>query len=169
MLSALTTSTTSKEGIGRGGRITISQDESLETEDPLTITYYKTKGTVLLQGNQTSLNLFQKMFHQLKAEVDRNRSSSAMDPEGTTNPADTAESEQEEEREPQEKKDPDYTHPSTLTKKLRESLSSLELDFSEFKELLTRITELNNIQQLREELQPMKEDHQKSIDDLRQQ
>ena len=92
-----------------------------------------------------------------------------MDPEDTTDLADTEESEQEEEREPPEKKNPNYTHPSTLTEKLRESLSSLELDFTEFKELiLTRLTELNNIKQLREELQQIKEDHQNSIDYLRQ-
>ncbi|XP_067427114.1 uncharacterized protein [Thunnus thynnus] len=160
---------TFKEGIGCGGRVTICQDESLDTENPiLTLTYYKTKGTVLVQGNQTSLNLFEKMFHQLKTEVDINRSSSVMDPEDTINPADTEESEQEEEREP-EQKDPNCTHPSTLTEKLRESLSSLELDYTEFRELiLTRLTELNNIQQLRKGLQQTKEDHQKSIDDLRQ-
>ncbi|XP_042248365.1 uncharacterized protein LOC121883975 [Thunnus maccoyii] len=108
------------------------------------------------------------MFHQLKTEVDINRSSSVMDPEDTINPADTEESEQEEEREP-EQKDPNCTHPSTLTEKLRESLSSLDLDYTEFRELiLTRLTELNNIQQLRKGLQQTKEDHQKSIDDLRQ-
>eukprot|EP00064_Thunnus_orientalis_P005395 superscaffoldBa00000526_g5409 len=44
-----------------------------------------------------------------------------------------------------------------------------KLDFTEFRELiLTRLTKLNNIQQVREELQQMKEDHQKSINDLRQ-
>lgn len=164
---------TFKEGIGRGGRVTICQDESLDTEDPLlTLTYYKNKGTVLLQGNQTNLNSFEKMFHQLKAEVDKNRSNSATDSEDPTDRADTEESEQEEEeeeRKPTEKKDPDYTPPSALTENLRESLSSLELDFTEFRELiLTRLTELNNIQQLRKELQQMKHDHQKSIDELRQ-
>ncbi len=42
---------TSKEGIGR---VTIYEDENLDTEDTmLTPSYYKTKGTLLLQGNQT--------------------------------------------------------------------------------------------------------------------
>eukprot|EP00064_Thunnus_orientalis_P015699 superscaffoldBa00002961_g15756 len=86
------------------------------------------------------------MFHQMKTEVDRKRSSTAIDPEDTTDPAETEESEQEEEKEPPEKKDPDCIG---------------EL-------ILTRLTELNNIQQLREELQQMKEDCQKTNNDLRQ-
>jgi len=47
-----------KEGIGRGGRLTICEDENLATDNPvLKITYY-TKGTVLLQGTEDNLNDF---------------------------------------------------------------------------------------------------------------
>ncbi len=88
------------------------------------------------------------MFPKLKTEVDRNRSSSAtaVETEYTTDPADTEESEQEEEKETLKKKDFNCTQPLTLTEKLKESLSSLELDFTGFRELmLTRLTELGNI------------------------
>ncbi len=55
-----------KEGIGRGGRLTICEDEMLDTDNPiLTITYY-TKGTFLLQGNEVSLNSFEEIFPLLK-------------------------------------------------------------------------------------------------------
>ncbi len=59
-----------KEGIGRGGRLTICEDEMLDTDNPiLTITYY-TKGTFLLQGNEVSLNSFEEIFPLLKARVE---------------------------------------------------------------------------------------------------
>ena len=59
-----------KEGIGRGGRLTICEDETLNIDDPqLTISYYK-KGTVLVQGNDNSLSSFEKAFPMLKAEVE---------------------------------------------------------------------------------------------------
>ena len=45
-----------KRGIGRGGRLTICEDETLNIVDPeLTISYCK-KGTVLFQGNENSLS-----------------------------------------------------------------------------------------------------------------
>ncbi len=41
-----------KEGIGQGGRLTIFEDEMLDTDSPtLTITYY-IEGTFLLQGTE---------------------------------------------------------------------------------------------------------------------
>ena len=59
-----------KRGIGRGGRLTICEDETLNIDDPeLTIFYYK-KGTVLVQGNENSLSSFERAFPTLKAEVE---------------------------------------------------------------------------------------------------
>ncbi|KAI4885658.1 hypothetical protein NFI96_003646 [Prochilodus magdalenae] len=69
---------TFKEGIGRGGRITVCTDDSLDTDNPLlTITYY-TKGTVLVQGNEISLDSFQEIFPQLKTEVEKEAPSPAL-------------------------------------------------------------------------------------------
>lgn len=59
---------TVREGVGRGGRIIICSDESLDTDNPvLTVTYY-TKGTFLFQGNEASLISFEEIFLQIKPE-----------------------------------------------------------------------------------------------------
>ncbi|KAL7868463.1 hypothetical protein SRHO_G00098470 [Serrasalmus rhombeus] len=70
---------TFKEGISRGGRVTVCTDENLDTDNPvLTITYY-TKGTVLVQENEISLESFEEIFPQLNAEVETEAASATVD------------------------------------------------------------------------------------------
>ena len=66
-----------REEIGRGGRvITIRMTIVMLKKPLLTLSYFKTKIAVLLQGSETSLQSVQEMFPRLRAEVDMNRSSS---------------------------------------------------------------------------------------------
>ncbi len=103
-----------KEGIGRGGRLTICEDKMLDTDNPiLTITYY-TKGTFLLQGNEVSLNSFEEIFPLLKARVENERDDTHV------NCTDSEEEGPE--------------NPSSSERQLRDSLALLELDFTEFRE-----------------------------------
>ncbi|KAL7827967.1 hypothetical protein AOLI_G00311190 [Acnodon oligacanthus] len=150
-----------KEGIGRGGRVTVCTDENLDTDNPvLTITYY-TKGTVLVQRSEISLDPFQENFPQLKAEVEREVASTTVD--STHSEEDGAEALP--------------TLPTTAPppppsdRQLRESLALLELNFTEFKEhTQTRLSDSNinsPIQQLREEVQQLKGERQASIAELR--
>ncbi|XP_058644179.1 uncharacterized protein LOC131547540 isoform X2 [Onychostoma macrolepis] len=135
-----------KEGIGRGGRLTICEDEMLDTDNPiLTITYY-TKGTFLLQGNEASLNSFEETFPLLKARVEKERDETHVnctdsEEEGPVNPS-----------------------PS-------DSLALLELDFTEFREhtqaKLSGTHDTNiYIQELKDELQQLKKNTSSSITEL---
>ncbi|XP_076828562.1 uncharacterized protein LOC143474829 [Brachyhypopomus gauderio] len=162
---------TFKEGIGRGGRITVCTDELLDTENPvLTITYY-TKGTVLVQGNELSLNSFQLSFPHLRAQVEREVDSTTVN--GT-------DSEEDSEAPPTQLTTAPPTQPTTAPppspsdKQLRESLAMLELDFTEFKEHTQARLSHNDtssstspIQQLREEVLQIQRESQASIAELR--
>ncbi|KAJ8414245.1 hypothetical protein AAFF_G00051150 [Aldrovandia affinis] len=58
---------------------------------------------------------------------------------------------------------PAHPTPPKLLQQLRESLSLLELDFTEFRELtLARLAESDTTQQLRHELQQLKQDSQEA-------
>ncbi len=138
-----------KEGIGRGGRLTICEDEMLDTDNPiLTITYY-TKGTFLLQGNEVSLNSFEEIFPLLKARVENERD------ETHVNCTDS------------EEEGPENPPPSSSERQLRDSLALLELDFTEFREH-TQATHNTNIsiQELKDELQQLKKNTSSSITEL---
>lgn len=144
-----------KEGIGRGGRLIICEDEKLDTENPeLTITYY-TKGTILIQGNEKSLNSFETAFPELKAKVQGQLSSAVHECEeqlessvllSTTVPQ----------------------SPLASQRLLREHLGMLELHFEEFKELTQSRLESSHdsIRLLREELQCLREESQTAISRL---
>ncbi len=59
--------------------------------------------------------------------------------------------------------------PSKLLQQLRESMTLLELDFTEFRELtLAKLAESDTTQQLRHELQQLKQDSQEAIAGLRE-
>ncbi len=142
-----------KEGIGRGGRLTICEDEMLDTHNPiLTITYY-TKGTFLLQGNEVSLNSFEEIFPLLKARVENERD------ETHVNCTDS------------EEEGPENPPPSSSERQLRDSLALLELDFTEFREH-TQATHSDthntsiSIQELKDELQQLKKNTSSSITEL---
>ncbi|KAJ8372040.1 hypothetical protein AAFF_G00295520 [Aldrovandia affinis] len=63
---------------------------------------------------------------------------------------------------------PAHPTPPKLLQQLRESLSLLELDFTEFRELtLARLAESDTTQQLRHELQQLKQDSQEAMAELR--
>ncbi len=135
-----------KKGIGRGGRLTICEDEMLDTDNPiLTITYY-TKGTFLLQGNEASLNSFEEIFLLLKARVENERD------ETHVNYTDSEE---------EGPVDPSPLPPSPSERQLRDSLALLELDFTEFREhTQAKLSDTHNtniyIQELKDELQQLK-------------
>ncbi|ROL49452.1 hypothetical protein DPX16_15778 [Anabarilius grahami] len=141
-----------KEGIGRGGRLTVCKDEMLDTDNPiLTITYYK--GTFLLQGNEASLNSFEETFPLLKARVEEERD----EPH-----AHCTDSEEE---------DPVKLSPSASDRRLRDSLALLELDFTEFREhAQLKLSDKHNtnmfIQELKDELRQVKKDTNSSISEL---
>ncbi len=145
-----------KEGIGRGGRLTICEDEMLDTDNPiLTITYY-TKGTFLLQGNEASLNSFEEIFLLLKARVENERD------ETHVNYTDSEE---------EGPVDPSPLPPSPSERQLRDSLALLELDFTEFrKHTQTKLSDTHNtniyIQELKDELQQLKKNTSSSITEL---
>ena len=123
-----------KEGIGRGGRLTVCQDETLDTDNPLlTFTYYTKKGTVLIQGNEASLNSFEELFPKMKAEAERDRHCTNSSTVGDT----TSEQEEENDKVVPEVTEPDLkptTSPSgpapptppKLLQQLRESRSLLD-------------------------------------------
>ncbi|KAK9965987.1 hypothetical protein ABG768_005042 [Culter alburnus] len=142
-----------KEGIGRGGRLTVCKDELLDTDNPiLTITYY-TKGTFLLQGNEASLNSFEEIFPLLKAKVEEERD------EPQANCTDS------------EEEDPVNLSPSPSDRRLRDSLALLELDFTEFREhAQLKLSDTHNtnmfIQELKDELRQLKKDTNSSITEL---
>lgn len=136
-----------KEGIGRGGRLTICEDEMLDTDNPiLTITYY-TKGTFLLQGNEASLNSFEAIFPQLKVRIEEERDQTS---------AKNSDSEEE---------DPVNPSPSHSDHRLRDTLALLELDFTEFKEH-TQTNTNTYIQEMKHQLQQLKKDSSSSITEL---
>ncbi|KAK2897076.1 hypothetical protein Q8A67_011564 [Cirrhinus molitorella] len=142
-----------KEGIGRGGRLTICENEMLDTDNPiLTITYY-TKVTFLLQDNEASLNSFEEIFPLLKAKVEKERDETHVnctdsEEEGPVNPT-----------------------PSPSEHQLRDSLALLELDFTEFRERTqAKLPDAHNtniyIQELKDELQQLKKNTSSSITEL---
>lgn len=142
-----------KEGIGRGGRLTICKDEMLDTDNPiLTITYY-TKGTFLLQGNEASLNSFEEIFPRLKARVEEERD------EPHANSTDS------------EEEGPVILSPAPSDRRLRDSLALLELDFAEFREhtqvkLSDTCNTNSSIQALKDELRQLKKDTNSTITEL---
>lgn len=148
-----------KEGIGRGGRLIICKDENLDTDDMiLTITYY-TKGTVLIQGNEKHLRSFIKAFPSLKLKAEK---------DSKCDMAEILETEEEEEHELQPPLDITAS-PFLPNKQLAESLAQLEMDYTEFKELMrSSIGDGNTIQQLREEIQHLKAQSTNSITELRE-
>lgn len=130
-------------GVGRGCRLTVCLDEKLDIHNPvLTITYYPTKGTVLIQANEENLNSFKDIFHQLKSEVERVKSSDTVDSAIAQDPS--------------HQRPLAPPSPASHIHKLRESLALLEMEFTEFKET----TQARFTQLLRVELQKMKEEHQ---------
>lgn len=144
-----------KEGIGRGGRLIVCENENLDTDNPeLTITYY-TKGTILVQGNENGLNSFEENFPQLKAEALKEK---------------PLECHNTQTREGMSTGTPAPASPSSSNRKLEESLTVLELEFTEFKELMrARLNDspYESIRHLTEELQQLKMDTQTSISELR--
>ncbi|KAA0705147.1 hypothetical protein E1301_Tti020683 [Triplophysa tibetana] len=125
----------------------------LDTDNPiLTITYY-TKGTFLLQGSEVSLNTFEGIFPQLKTRIEQGRDqtsgkNSDSEEDGPVNP------------------------PSSQSDSpLRDTLSLLELDFTEFKEhTQNKLSDINNtntyIQDIKHQLQQLKKDSSSSITEL---
>ncbi len=140
-----------KEGIGRGGRLTICEDEMLDQQDNpiLTITYY-TKGTFLLQGNEASLNSFEEIFLLLKARVENERD------ETHVNYTDSEE---------EGPVDPSPLPPSPSERQLRDSLALLDWTHCiqrahSDQNSQTHTTQNIYIQELKDELQQLKKKHQ---------
>ncbi len=131
---------------------------------------------MLAQGNEASLNSFEELFSKMKVEAEKVQPSTS----NSTVRGDTA-SEQEEEENTlvPDVKEPDLkptTRPSgptpptspKLLQQLGESLCLLELDFTEFRELTpARLAESDTTQQLRHELQQLKQDSQEAIAELK--
>lgn len=158
---------TVREGVGRGGRIIICSDGSLDTDNPvLTVTYY-TKGTFLLQGNEASLISFEEMFDQMKAEVSKEKACATVDQKDTEqkssqcSPLTAAPPSPPSHTQPPQPAAAPPPSPSQ-DRQLRESLALLELDFTEFRvqtqAKLQDTSSSNVIQQLREEVQQLRAD-----------
>lgn len=113
-----------KNSINAGERLTICQDEMLDTNNPiLTISCY-TNGTVLVQAYEASLKSFEQIFPRLKATVERKRDQTPDSP-----PSTSAHQQKEEQQCQAEERD----QPQTAAEETKLSIAKLTDDFSELK------------------------------------
>ncbi|MGH0130044.1 UNVERIFIED_CONTAM: hypothetical protein FKN15_072952 [Acipenser sinensis] len=145
-----------KRGIWHGRQITVGEDSDPDST-VLTINIYQ-NGTVVIQGNEASLDLFEKSFQPLKEEVESKKTHPATTDPDDPGPENTA---------PITDDTPDASQLPSSTQYLRESLAQLELEFAEFRELtLASLSEASLTQQLRDEVSQVKRESRVAVSEL---
>ncbi|MGH0164055.1 UNVERIFIED_CONTAM: hypothetical protein FKN15_048623 [Acipenser sinensis] len=145
-----------KRGIWHGRQITVGEDSDPDST-VLTINIYH-NGTVVIQGNEASLDLFEESFQPLKEEVEREKTHPATTDPDDPGPENTA---------PITDDTPDASQLPSSTQYLRESLAQLELEFAEFRELtLASLSEASLTQQLRDEVSQVKRESRVAVSEL---
>ncbi|MGH0119404.1 UNVERIFIED_CONTAM: hypothetical protein FKN15_022539 [Acipenser sinensis] len=144
-------------GICKGRQLRIG-DETDPDSTRLSINVFY-NGTIMIQGTEASLELFEKDFQALKELAEKEKKTpEVLDPEQQPAPhtADTAPC------------TPPLTPrlPSTV-QHLKECFSLLEVEFAEFKEFtLTTLTENDLVQQIRDEVRQVRNEARASIREL---
>lgn len=134
----------SKRGISSGRQVTVYEDNDPDITI-FTINIYK-NGTVLIQGSENSLDIFEKLFTNLQQKVELNNESEA-------NNRDTETLGKIENSTDNNNNLTPHLSESPEIRSLKECLSCLEAEFTEFREnILAKMAETNSTQLIRDEI-----------------
>ncbi|MGH0119403.1 UNVERIFIED_CONTAM: hypothetical protein FKN15_046004 [Acipenser sinensis] len=156
-----------KGGIGRGRQLTVFEDSDADSV-MLTVNIYH-NGTVMVQGRESSLDLFENSFPALRERVERAKTVPELaNPQPLPQPPAQPSSQPPH---PQHSPVTDSPRQVSNIRALKECLSVLELQFTEFREhtehKLATLNQASPSEQLRDEVHRLKTEHRAEVQELR--
>ncbi|MGH0176148.1 UNVERIFIED_CONTAM: hypothetical protein FKN15_006641 [Acipenser sinensis] len=156
-----------KGGIGRGRQLTVFEDSDADSV-MLTVNIYH-NGTVMVQGRESSLDLFENSFPALRERVERAKTVPELaTPQPLPQPPAQPSSQPPH---PQHSPVTDSPRQVSNIRALKECLSVLELQFTEFREhtehKLATLNQASPSEQLRDEVHRLKTEHRAEVQELR--
>ncbi|RXM27057.1 General transcription factor IIE subunit 2 [Acipenser ruthenus] len=156
-----------KGGIGRGRQLTVFEDSDADSV-MLTVNVYN-NGTVMVQGRESSLDLFEHSFPALRERVERAKTIPELANPQPLPPPPAQRSRQP--PRPQHSPVTDSPRQVSNIRALKECLSVLELQFTEFREhtehKLATLSQTSPSEQLRDEVHRLKTEHRAEVQELR--
>ncbi|MGH0127692.1 UNVERIFIED_CONTAM: hypothetical protein FKN15_021522 [Acipenser sinensis] len=156
-----------KGGISRGRQLTVFEDSDADSV-MLTVNVYH-NGTVMVQGRESSLDLFEQSFPALRKRVERAKTIPEL-----ANPQPLPQHPAQPSSQPPH---PQHSHVTDSPRQvsniraLKECLSVLELEFTEFREhtehKLATLSQASPSEQLRDEVHRLKTEHRAEVQELR--
>ncbi|MGH0133417.1 UNVERIFIED_CONTAM: hypothetical protein FKN15_032307 [Acipenser sinensis] len=152
-----------KGGIGRGRQLTVFEDSDADSV-MLTVNIYH-NGTVMVQGRESSLDLFENSFPALRERVERAKTVPELaTPQPLPQPPAQPSSQPPH---PQHSPVTDSPRQVSNIRALKECLSVLELQFTEFREhtehKLATLSQASPSEQLRDEVYRLKTEHKAEV------
>ncbi|MGH0180683.1 UNVERIFIED_CONTAM: hypothetical protein FKN15_004336 [Acipenser sinensis] len=152
-----------KGGIGRGRQLTVFEDSDADSV-MLTVNIYH-NGTVMVQGRESSLDLFENSFPALRERVERAKTVPELANPQPLPPPPVQPSSQP--PHPQHSPVTDSPRQVSNIRALKECLSVLELQFTEFREhtehKLATLSQASPSEQLRDEVYRLKTEHRAEV------
>ncbi|MGH0123833.1 UNVERIFIED_CONTAM: hypothetical protein FKN15_029955 [Acipenser sinensis] len=156
-----------KGGISRGRQLTVFEDSNADSV-MLTVNVYH-NGTVMVQGGESSLDLFENRFPALRERVEREKTIPELANPQPLPPPPAQPSSQP--PHPQHSPVTDSPRQVSNIRALKECLSVLELQFTEFREhtehKLATLSQASPSEQLRDEVHRLKTEHRAEVQELR--